>query len=140
MSGEGLISVRFPQSLLELFRAHVMRTGRDLHDGARFIITHLSSISVIEWTSLQEPPQELDKPRVSIYVGRHCIDILTDISQKTQLPVSSIFRRLAYGLFVTRSLRFVQHSENKQWHLVHVKNGAENKSFQDKERNASAAS
>jgi hypothetical protein len=35
-------------------------------------------------------------------------------------------RRLVYGLFIQRSIRFVQHSGNKEWHLIGVQNTAEN--------------
>jgi len=140
MSGEGLISVRLPRALLERFRKAAQHSNRDLHGGARFLISYLDSLSPDELASIPEPPRELDNLRVSLYVGQHCIDILADISQKTQLSVSSIFRRLAYGLFVTRTLRFVQHSENKQWHLVHAQSGAESMSFQDREKTISAAS
>jgi hypothetical protein len=139
MSGDGLISVRFPRTLLENFRTALQRWGRDLHSGTRLLVSHLDKLPTHELASLPEPPQELDNPRVSFYVGRW-VGTLTEISQKTGLPVSSVIRRVVYGLFVTRSLGFVQHSESKQWRLVRVQNNAENNCAQAKEGNVDAAS
>lgn len=138
MSGQGLISIRLPRSLLDAFRAGATHAGRDLHCAARDLIASLS-ISSDEWMSLPEPAQEPDNPRVSLYVGRYR-DVLAEVSQKTKLPLSSIIRRLFYALFITRSLRFVQHSENKEWRLVHIQNSADNNYSQDKEGNVRAAS
>lgn len=67
-------------------------------------------------------------------------DALTEVSQKTQLSVSSIVRRLAYGLFVHRSIWFVQNSANEEWFLVSVQNGIEIKTSNRKGENSHAAS
>jgi hypothetical protein len=56
MSGDGLISVRFPRSLFELFRAVLEQSGRDLHGGSRFLIAYLDSVSPKELASIPEPP------------------------------------------------------------------------------------
>jgi hypothetical protein len=138
MSGDGLISIRLPRTLFELLRTALQRSGRDLHGGARFLISYLDCLSPDELASIPEPPNEAENPRVSFYVGRYVLT-LEEISLKTRLSKSSIFRRLVYGLFVTKSLGFVQHSENKEWRLVRVQNGAENSCSQTQEGNTRAA-
>jgi hypothetical protein len=139
MSGDGLISIRLPRTLFELLRAALQRSGRDLHEGARFLISYLDCLSPDELASLPEPPNETENPRVSFYVGRYVLT-LDEMSAGTQLSKSSILRRLVYGLFVTKSLRFVQHCENKKWRLVCVQNNAENNTAQAKEKTVRAAS
>jgi len=139
MSGDGLISVRIPRSLFELLRTALQRSGRDLHGGSRFLISHADVLAPDEFALMPEPPNETDDPRVSLYVGRYALT-LEEISTRTHLSKSSVFRRLVYGLFVTKSLGFVQHSENRQWRLVRVQNNAENNSPQAKEKNVRAAS
>jgi len=129
MSGEGLISVRFPRSLLGVFRAGISRVGVDLHTGARYLISGLQNLTPDELIAIPEPAQELDNPRVSLYVGWALMDILAEFCQKTHLSTSSIMRRLIYGLFIQRSIRFVQHSGNKEWRLVSVQNNDENTAF-----------
>jgi hypothetical protein len=64
MSGDGLISVRLPRSLFELLRAALQRSGRDLHGGARFLISYLDCLSPNELASMPEPPNETENPRV----------------------------------------------------------------------------
>jgi len=129
MSGDGLISVRFPRSLLELFRAQASRSRRSLHDAARFLISHLGDIAPGELVLIEDPPPEGDDPRVSLYVGQRWTQALAEISQKTHLSVSSVIRRLTHGLFVTGSLKFVQ--QNNQWRLVSLPNGARNNGSQN---------
>ena len=138
MSGRGLVSVRFPRSLLELFRARASGARRSLHDAARFLISHLGDIAPGELVLIEDPPPEGDDPRVSLYVGQRWTQALTEISQKTHLSVSSIIRRLTHGLFVTGSLKFVQ--QNNEWRLVSLQNHAGNNAPQVKEGNVSAAS
>jgi hypothetical protein len=140
MGGEGLISVRFPRTLLESFHIALQRSGHDLHSGARLLVSHLDKLSDKELVSIPEPPHEQDNPRVSLYVGRRWIDALTEISHETHLPVSSVIRRIVYGILITKSLRFVQNSETKELFLVRVQNDAENNTAQAKEKNVSAAS
>jgi hypothetical protein len=126
MSGQGLISVRIPRSLLDAFRTAASRSKRTLHGATRFLILGLKGLTPNQLLSIPEPPRELDSPRVSLYVGSRCVATLTEFVHKTQLSASSIVRRLAYGLFVNKSLRFVQNSANKEWLLVSVQNGYEN--------------
>jgi hypothetical protein len=140
MSGQGLISVRIPRSLLDVFRTAASRSKRTLHGAARFLILGLKGLTPDELSAIPEPQQELDSPRVSLYVGSQCVATLTEVSQKTQLSVSSIVRRLAYGLFVDRSIWFVQNSTNKEWLLVSVQNRSGNRSSNGEGEKLHAAS
>ena len=128
MSSQGLISVRIPRSLLDVFRIAASRPRHTLHSGARCLIFGLRGLTPAQLSALPEPPQELDSPRVSLYVGSLCVSTLAEFSCKTQLSVSSIVRRLAHGLFICKSIRFVQTSASKEWLLVSVQNSAENSS------------
>lgn len=125
MGGQGLISVRIPRSLLDVFRAAALRSKHTLHGGTRTLVSGMRGLSSRQLAALPEPPQELDNPRVSLYIGPQCVSTLTESSQKTHLSVSSIVRRLAYGLFVNKSIRFVQNSKSREWHLVSVQNSSE---------------
>jgi hypothetical protein len=140
MSGQGLISVRIPRSLLDVFRTAASCSKRILHGAARFLILGLKGLTPDQLSAIPEPPQEVDSPRVSLYVGSRCVAALTEVSQKTQLSVSSIVRRLAYGLFVDRSIWFVQNSTNKEWLLFSVQNGSEIRSSNRKGETVHAAS
>jgi hypothetical protein len=135
MSGQGLISVRIPRKLLDAFRIAASRSKRTLNGAARFLILGMKGLSPDQLLAIAEPPQELDNPKVSLYVGRSCVAALTEVSRKTQLSVSSIVRRLAYGLFVDRSIWFVQKSANKEWLLVSVQNRSEIGRLKLQERN-----
>lgn len=125
MSGQGLISVRIPRSLLDVFRAAALRSKHTLHGGTRTLISGMRGLTSDQLAAIPEPPQELDNPRVSLYIGAQCVGALAEAAQKTRLSASSIVRRLAYGLFVNKSIRFVQNSTSKGWILVSVQNGSE---------------
>ena len=127
MSGQGLISVRIPRLLLDVFRASALRSKHTLHGGARTLISGMRGLTSDQVRALSESPQELDSPRVSLYVGARCVSTVTEFAQKTQLTVSSIVRRLVYGLFVNKSIRFVQNPANKEWLLTSVQNRSESK-------------
>jgi hypothetical protein len=125
MSAQRLISVRIPRSLLGAFRVAASCSKRTLHGAARFLILGMKGLTPDQLSAIPEPPQESDNPRVSLYVGSSSVTALREASNKTQLSVSSIVRRLAYGLFVDKSIRFVQNSGNKEWFLVSVQKGSE---------------
>jgi hypothetical protein len=125
MSGQGLISIRIPLSLLDVFRTAALSSKYTLHGAARTLISGARGLTSVQLTALQEPPRALQSPRVSLYVGAQCLSILTERARTSQLSASSIFRRLAYGLFVNRSIRFVQNTANKEWLLVSVQNSSE---------------
>jgi hypothetical protein len=108
MSGDGILSVRLPRSLLGAFRTATERQEITIHEGARRMIAVMSSVGRDEINSLQEPPCELDNPRVSLYVGWRGVDSLAAATRNSALTNSSIFRRLLYGLLVTRKVEFVQ--------------------------------
>jgi hypothetical protein len=111
---------------LEVFRAGTARARLDLHDGARYLISGLRSLIPDELTSLPEPPKELDNPRVSLYVGWQCIDVLAEVSHRTQLSASSVIRRLVHGLLISGSIEFVQKNGIRELHLVRVQKNSEN--------------
>lgn len=125
MSGAGLISVRLPRSLMGVFREGVSKAGIDIHMGARRLICALKRFTPDELRSLPEPPKELDNPRLSLYVGWQCIDVLAEINRQSQLSTSSVIRRLIYALLVTGSIQFVQNINTKELRLARVQNDAE---------------
>jgi len=140
MSGQGLISIRMPHSLLDVFRAAALRSKHTLHGGARTLISGMRGLTSDQLAALPEPPQELDSPRVSLYIGAQYVGALAETAQKTRLSASSIVRRLAYGLFVNKSIRFVQNSTSKEWILVSVQNGSEIGRFNQEGETPHAAS
>ena len=125
MSGLGLISVRIPRSLMGVFRAGVSQAGIDIHTGALRLISSLQGFAPDELWSLPEPPKELANPRLSLYVGWQCVDVLAEINRQSELSTSSIIRRLIYGLLVTGSIQFVQNTNTKELRLVRVQHSCE---------------
>lgn len=107
MSSQGLVSVRIPRSLLDVFRAAALRSKQSLHSGARTLILGLRGLAPRDLAAIPEPPHELDSPRVSLYVGVQSASTLAEFNSQTQLSTSSIVRRLAYGFFIQKSIRFV---------------------------------
>lgn len=124
MSGEGVISVRFQRRLLDAFCFVAQSSRRTLPGAARFLIQGMKGLTSSQLSALNDPPPELDNTRVSLYVGRDCIALLTEASQKTGLSVSSILRRLAFGL-IDKSIWFVQDDGDKNWRLATVQNNSE---------------
>jgi hypothetical protein len=104
MSGNGLISVRLPRSLMAAFEENAARTGIDVHEAARRLIHSLGEVSDDELISLPEPQRESDNPRISLYIGWPQIETLAAVSERTQLSMSQIVRRLIYGAVVGRSV------------------------------------
>jgi len=115
MSGDGLISVRIPRSLLEALRASAQRQGISLHEAARRLTDKLPSLTRDDLRTLEEPPREQSSSRVSLYVGWDLLDVLADAAHESDLTNSSIFRRLLYGFLVTKQVEFVQ--QNNDWKL-----------------------
>lgn len=115
MSGDGVVSVRLPRSLLGAFRLAAERKGLTVHDAARFVINALPSLTLDELKALREPPGELDTPRVSLYIGWRSLDVLARTTQDTSLTNSTVLRRLLFSLFVTKQIAFVQ--KDGSWKL-----------------------
>jgi hypothetical protein len=133
MSGDGVISVRLPLSLLGAFRTAAAGQNLTIHEAARRLIAFISDLTQDELIKLKEPPHEFDSPRVSLYVGWRSIDTLTRETKNSALGNSNIFRRLFYGLFVTKELEFVQ--QNYQWKLRIVnRNNGEKSTFAEVEK------
>jgi hypothetical protein len=118
MSGEGVISVRLPKSLLRLFRAIVKQRGMTPHEAARGLLDALASLTQEGLRSLKEPPHELENPRTSLYLGWRRIDVLCAATRNSTLTNSSIFRRLLYGLLVSKQIEFVQHGTQTKLQFV----------------------
>jgi hypothetical protein len=118
MSGDGVISVRLPRSLLGLFRAAAVRQSHTIHSAARFLVDALTSLSPDELKALKEPPRESDTPRVSLYLGWDLIDVLAQATYETSLNNSSILRRLLFGLLIDRTIQFVQQKSGWELRLV----------------------
>ena len=110
-----MISVRLPASLLGAFRAATNPQRITIHEAARRVIEAMSTITQDEIEQLREPPREIQNPRVSLYLGWRSIDALTALTTNSTLTNSIIFRRLLYGLLVTKEIKFVQ--QNGYWNL-----------------------
>lgn len=108
MSGDGVVSVRVPKSLLETFRMAVDAAEYTVHDAAEATIDCLDSITDEDLRALPEPPREAETPRISFYVGLEYVDALAAVAQGSGLTVSSIFRRVIFGVLVCRTLEVVQ--------------------------------
>jgi len=65
MTGEGIINVRLPRSLLETLRATADSQGLAIHQAARRLVGALASLSHDDLKGLKEPPWELDSLRIS---------------------------------------------------------------------------
>jgi hypothetical protein len=121
MSGNGLISVRMPRSLLEAFRASAKRQGISIHEAARRLTDNLPSLTRDDLRALREPPRESDAPRVSLYIGWDLLDVLADATRESYVTNSSVFRRLLYGFLVTKQVEFVQQGDNWKLQIVSTK-------------------
>jgi hypothetical protein len=115
MSGDGLVSIRMPQSLLAAFRVAAQRQGISIHEAARRLTERLPSLTRDDFRALAEPPQESDGSCVSLYIGWKLLNGLADATHKSNLTNSSIFRRLLYGFLVTKQVEFVQ--QGNDWKL-----------------------
>ena len=115
VSGDGVISVRMPLSLLGAFRATAELQALTIHQAARGLIAALHSLTLDQLKELEEPPPEVKTPRISLYVGWRLVDVLVAATRDSGLTNSTIFRRLLYGLLVTKEIVFVQ--QNEQWKL-----------------------
>ncbi len=115
MSGDGVISVRLPLSLLGALRATAQEHCTSIHEAAARWISYLPSLSPDDLRTLKEPPRELDTPKVSLYVGWRVVDALTVATRNSGLTNSTIIRRLLYAVLVTDDLEFVQ--QNDRWKL-----------------------
>jgi hypothetical protein len=108
LSGEGVVSVRLPRSLLGLFRTVAEQRGISVHEAARRIVSSLTDLAPDELKLLKDPPREVDTPRLSLYLGWDLVDVLAGAAEDSGLGNSCILRRVIYGLFITREIAFVQ--------------------------------
>jgi hypothetical protein len=115
MSGDGVLSVRLPLSLLGAFRASATRQGISIHEAATRVVSFLPSLSQDDLKALTEPPRELETPKVSLYIGWRGIDVLASVVRGGTLSNSQILRRILFGLLITKTVSFVQ--QNQQWKL-----------------------
>jgi hypothetical protein len=60
MSGDGVISVRLPLSLLGAFRTAAAGQNLTIHEAARRLIAFISDLTQDELIKLKEPPHEFD--------------------------------------------------------------------------------
>jgi hypothetical protein len=121
MSGDGVVSVRLPRSLLGMFRAATERPGSTIHGAARILIAAAASLTQDEITELKEPPRELDSPRISLYVGLRYVDALCANTQNSALTNSGIFRRLLYALIVTREVQLLRYEDHWRLRITQTK-------------------
>jgi hypothetical protein len=126
VSGDGVISVRLPRSLLGALRATAGQHGISIHEAARRWTSYLPSLTQDDLKALTEPPREPDTPKVSLYVGWRIVDALTVATRNCALTNSTIIRRLLYAVLITSDIEFVQH--NEAWKLQITKLKSEEKS------------
>jgi hypothetical protein len=126
MSGDGVVTVRLPLSLLGAVRATAQEHGISIHEAAGRWISYLPSLSPGDLKALREPPREFDMPKVSLYVGWRVVDALTVATRNSDLTNSTIIRRLLYAVLVTNDIEFVQ--QNDRWKLQIAKSKNSEKS------------
>jgi hypothetical protein len=126
MSGDGVISVRLPLSLVGALHATAQEHGISIHEAASRWISYLPSLSRDDLRMLKEPPRELETPKVSLYVGWRIVDVLIVATRNSGLVTSSIIRRLLSAVLVTDDLEFVQ--QNDRWKLQITKSKSGEKS------------
>jgi hypothetical protein len=117
MSGDGVVSVRLTRSLYETFQAITAQQGSTIHSAARRVIVALPSLTLNDLRGLREQPREIDMPRVSLYVGWRCVEILTAYTHDFPLSLSTIFRRVLFGLLICKTVEFVQNDEKSDFKL-----------------------
>ena len=123
MSGAGLVSIRLPRSVMEAFEANALHAGIDKHEAARRLISSLDTLTDDQLIGLPEPPRESDSPRLSLYLGWPHTQTLATVSQRTQLPISCIVRRLIYGLAVTGAIQSVTTGQVHKLNRAPVQHG-----------------
>jgi hypothetical protein len=138
LSGDGVVTVRLPLSLLGAVRATAQEHGISIHEAASRWLSYLPSLSSDDLRALKEPPREFDTPKISLYVGWRVIDALSAATRSSVLTNSTILRRLLYALLVTNDLEFVQH--NDCWKLQIAKSkSSEKTSFHSAEKGPQCA-
>lgn len=125
MSGDGVLTVRLPLSLLGSFGVEAQRQGITIHEAARRVISFLPTLSQDDLVALPEPPRELETPKVSLYVGWTVVDILTASTRISGLTNSTIVRRLLNGLLISHEIQFVQQDERWKLKIMLPKKTAE---------------
>jgi hypothetical protein len=115
MSGDGVVTVRLPLSLLGAVRATAQEHAISIHEAARRWVSYLPSLSPDDLRALKEPPREFDTPKTSLYLGWRVVDALSAATRNSGLTNSTIIRRLLYAVLVTDDLEFVQ--QNDRWKL-----------------------
>ena len=128
MSGDGVLTVRLPLSLLGALQAEAQRQGITIHEAARRVISFLPTVSQDDFVALPEATRELRAPKVSLYVGWRVVDVLTAATQKNGLTNSSIVRKLLNGLLISHEIKFVQQDEHWKLKIMLKKNTAKNHS------------
>lgn len=138
MSGDGVVSVRLPLSLLGILRVIAGQRSMTIHEASRRILAGLSSLTPDQVRELKEPPREIASPRISLYVGWPVMDELAEMAQDAALTNCAVFRRLLYALLVTKEASFVQQNGSWKLQIVSPKNTEKN-STQETEKTLSCA-
>src|SRR5215472_5573295 len=102
MSWNGVRNIRLQPSLLSEFKARADQQGITYHEAGRCLVEPLQWLTQDELLHLPEPPREARTERISLYLGDFHAQLLDETTYGTALTISSIFRRLIYGLFVAK--------------------------------------
>jgi hypothetical protein len=129
MSGDGVVTVRLPLSLLGAVRATTQEHGISIHEAARRWVSYLASLSPDDLRALKEPPREFDTPKVSLYLGWRGVDALTAAMRNSGLKNSTIIRRLLYAVLVTNDIEFVQQDDRWKLQIAKSKNNEKASSY-----------
>jgi hypothetical protein len=138
MSGDGVVTVRLPLSLLGAVRATAQEHGISIHEAASRWVSYLPSLSPDDLRALKEPPRELDTRKISLYLGWRVVDALTVATRNSGLTNSTIIRRLLYAVLVAHDIEFVQQNDRWKLQIAKSKNG-EKTSFYSAEKGPQCA-
>lgn len=108
MNGGGRMSTRLPGGLLRFFRAWCVLSASTTHNMARFFLFCLSGFPDDEFLELPDPPPELLNHWVTFNVGSDALRELEELSSRTHLSCSTIFRRVLHGFLVTQEIYVAQ--------------------------------
>jgi hypothetical protein len=112
MSGQGLVSVRLPESMLQRVRLTARRRGLTTNEFARSVVGGLVGLAGAQIQEIPEPGSEGTNPRLSLYLGDEGLQVLNSAATASGLSPSSVLRRALNAALGTKLMSPVQHSEH----------------------------
>jgi hypothetical protein len=102
------LTIDMPSSLHELIVNAAANEQISVDELCKQIAKGLRGVTDADLAFLREPPKERKRSKLTIAVSRECLEQLYKVSGVSLLAISSTFRRICFGLFVTRAVRFVE--------------------------------